>query len=384
MLILVSGTYRHFNEGFGLADVAGAFEDNTIWRFLGHQFTHVAWSGCSFWDLIMPSFVFMVGVVMPYSYARRKALGHSDREIALHAVFRSVALVILGTLGFIFLGDLVMFRWPKQINLEFVTVLPQIGLAYPFAFLLLGRSWAAQALTVAGILVGYWVAFVMYPLPPPGFDYSSVGVSAGFERFHGLFAHWNKNTNLAADLDRWFLNLLPRSTPFDFNKNGLTTLNFIPTIGTMILGIMGGESLRGPETSREKLSGLLRTGLLYVMVGAALGLTLCPIVKSLWTPSWTIFSAGCAVLMLAVFFWMIDVTGHRRWAFPLVIVGMNSIAIYCIANIFDYWIFKFWEKSLGKAFFAGLYGPVWQSLLVVVSLWLVSLAMYQNRVFVRI
>lgn len=384
MLILVSSTYTRFTEGFGFAEVAKHFEESKGWQFLAHQFTHVAWRGGSFWDLIMPAFIFMAGVAMPYSYFNRLAEGHSYGRLAFHALYRSFAFILLGTIGFLFLGNWIMLRWmPRQINPEFSAVLPQIGLGYAFVFFLLGKRANTQLRVAFGILAGYWLAFVLYPLPDAGIDYSSVG-GGDFTPFTGFFAHWNNDTNLAADFDRWFLNLIPRSQPFEFRKEGITTLNFIPTLSTMIFGVVTGGFLRGPKEPKEKFKGLLIAGALGLLGGIVLDLTLCPIVKAIWTPSWVLYSAGWVLLMLAAFFWLIEVKGYRRWSFPLVIVGMNAIAVYCLANLFDYWIFKVWEKSVGKALFSGLYGPIWKSLTAVLSLWLVSLAMYRRRVFIRI
>src|SRR5581483_11047131 len=137
MLVLVSGIYTYTREGFGFPEVARHFAGSAVWQFLAYQFSHVAWQGASFWDLIMPSFVFMVGVAMPYSYSNRLAKGHSHRHLLFHALYRSIALTFIGTIGFIFLGNLVLFRWPDHINIYLDTVLPQIGLGYLFVFLML-------------------------------------------------------------------------------------------------------------------------------------------------------------------------------------------------------------------------------------------------------
>src|SRR5579884_1324777 len=383
MLVLISGA-KWFGDGFGIVEVARHFQGNGMWQFLAGQFSHVEWQGCSFWDLLMPSFIFMVGVAMPYSYSSRLAKGDSPQKIALHAVYRSVTLILLGTLGLLFLRDLVMFSWPNRISVTFDEVLPQIGFAYLFAFVLLGKNAKVQFWVAVGILVGYWLAFVLYPLPGVGFDYSSVGALEESKRFTGFFAHWNKNTNLAADFDRWFLNLIPRSEPFVFRKGGITTLNFIPTIATMIFGMITGEFLRSSRLTIEKLKGLLIAGSLFLLGGILLDKTLCPIVKALWTPSWVVYSSGWALLMLAAFFWLVEVKSYRRGVFPLVVVGMNPIAMYCMAHLLDDWIFRVWKKLLGYAFFAGLYGPMLRSLIVVFSLWLVSLVMYRRRIFIRI
>ena len=385
MLVLVSGAYDSFGGGFGFERVAGHFSSNSVWHFLATQFTHVAWRGCSFWDLLMPAFVFIVGVAIPYSYAARRARGYSDRLLTLHTLYRSAAFLLLGVVGLRILENLVLLRWPSRLDPNFVSILPQLGLGYALVFCLVGKTWRVHVLAAVGLLAGYWLAFVCYPLPSPSFDYSVVGVPADFEHFTGFFAHWNKNSNMAAAFDRWFLNLLPRSTPFLFHANGVATLNFIPTMATMIFGLMTGEYLRSPARSIEQFTRLIVAGFAGVGAGVLLDLTLCPVVKSLWTPSWVVYSTGWALLIFAVFFWVIEVRGRRRWAFPLLVVGMNALTAYCLANIADYWIGAVWAKLLfAQGLFSGVYGPVWKSLALMLSVWVVCLVLYRRRIFLRI
>ncbi|HMC67474.1 MAG TPA: DUF5009 domain-containing protein, partial [Gemmataceae bacterium] len=119
--------------------------DNPVWRFLGYHFgNHVEWTGCSLWDLIQPSFMFMVGVAIPYSYASRKAKGDSEGRIWFHVIIRAIVLVLLG----VFLSS----NGAKQTNFTFVNVLSQIGLGYAFVYLLRGRRVLLQLLATAAIL----------------------------------------------------------------------------------------------------------------------------------------------------------------------------------------------------------------------------------------
>ena len=180
------------------------------------------------------------------------------------------------------------------------------------------------------MLVGYWLAFVLYPLPPVGFDTALVGVPADWpHHLQGFAAHWDKNTNLAHRADQWFLNLFPRESPFVFNRGGYPTLNFVPSLATMIFGLIAGGLLRGAASRRDKLRALVVYGAAGIALGAVLHFAgICPLVKRIWTPSWAIFSAGWAALFLALFYWMVDVRGWRRWSFPFLVVGVNSIAMY--------------------------------------------------------
>jgi predicted acyltransferase len=372
MLVMASG-----GLGFTAMVQKDGFADSPLWQALAFQFDHVPWVGCSFWDLIQPSFMFMVGVALPYSYASRKARGDGERRIFIHTVVRAFILVVLG----IFLSS----NGARQTNFTFVNVLTQIGLGYVFLYFLLGKGLGVQSLTVAGILVGYWLLFLATPLPPADFPYATVGLSNDWPHLQGLFAHWDKNTNFAAYFDVWFLNLFPRSRPFAFSEGGYATLNFVPSLATMILGLMAGEMLRRPALSpRQKCRRLALAGIVCLLAGVVLGETLCPIVKRIWTPSWVLYSAGWTFGMLALFFWVIDVWGRRGWAFPLVVVGVNSIAMYCMSQLLKPWTRQTLRAHLGQDIFQGDYGPVVQSLAVLAVLWLFCWWMYRQKIFVRI
>jgi predicted acyltransferase len=372
MLAMASG-------GFALAEVAKKYPGNPVRDFLGFHADHVAWVGCSFWDLIQPSFMFMVGVAMPYSYASRKAKGDSEAKVWVHTAYRAVLLVLLG----IFLSS----NWSPRTNFTFVNVLTQIGLGYVFVCLLRGRGLKLQLAALTFILVGYWLWFLLYPLPGPDFDYSSVGWKDGWQGLPGWFAHWDKNTNAAAAFDSWFLPLFPPANPekpFRFNDGGYQTLNFIPSMGTMLLGLMAGELLRSRRDSWRKFYILVAAGAGCLALGWLAGQLVCPLVKRIWTPSWTLFSSGWTFWLLAAFYYVIDLRGWRMWAFPLVVVGMNSIAMYCMAQLLKGWVGQTLVIHLGPEWFGGMYGPVVKSAAILFILWLVCLWMYRRKIFLRI
>jgi predicted acyltransferase len=293
-----------------------------------------------------------------------------------HAVYRSVILILLG----IFLVS----NGSKHTEVTFVNVLTQIGLGYSFVFLLVGRGLRVQLAVAGALLGGYWLFFFLHPLPGPGFDYAAVGLPSNWEHLPGWFGHWDKNTNAAAAFDQWFLNLFPRAKPFHFSEGGYQTLNFIPSMATMIFGLMAGELLRGRREPWDKCRRLFLAGALCLLFGLVLGYTVCPIVKRIWTPSWTIFSAGWTFGMLAAFYALIDVKGYRAWAFPLVVVGMNSIAMYCMAQLLKPWLRQTLRTHLDQDLFTGVYGPIAESLAVLGLLWLVCLWMYRRKIFLRI
>jgi heparan-alpha-glucosaminide N-acetyltransferase len=386
------------SHGFGLAavvrELANRNDSNVeIWRKIAYQFDHVPWVGCVFWDLIQPSFMFLVGTAMAFSCAVRQLKGDSYGRMAIHSAWRAVALTLLGIFLRTSIEPSANFPGVTPVtNFTFEDVLTQMGLGYFFLFLLWGRSQKTLFGVALAILVGYWALFFFYPRPPSDFDTAAVGVPANWEyNLPGIQAHWNKNTNPASDFDRWFLNLFPRLEPFEFNRGGYQTLSFVPSLATMIFGLMAGELLRGGRSGRAKFWILIAAGFLGLASGYALHAAgISPLVKRIWTPSWTLYSTGWTCLMLAGFYGVIELAGLRRWAFPLVVVGMNSIAIYVLDKLTRAWLVKRLMVHLGSGIFTlyGLvdpaYAPLVQSVMVMAIFWLVMYWMYRRKLFLKI
>jgi len=321
-----------------------------------------------------------VGVALPFSIASRLSKGASFRSMLAHTLWRSILLVWLG----IFLRSQ---RGPIA-NFTFEDTLSQIGLGYTLLFLLgfVRARWQWMALGV--VLAGYWLAWVAYPLPGPGFDYQAVGVPPGWaHNFSGFAEHWNKNANLGNAFDQWFLNLFPRTKPFAFNGGGYLTLSFIPTLGTMILGLIAGRWLRA-EAPRIPLKKLLFAAALGFGASILLHYAgICPIVKRIWTPAWTLFSGGACFLFLAGFCWIIEIRQYKKWAFPLIVIGMNSIAAYFLADYFGRQIADAFRIHLGAApfqIFGSAVEPLMRGALQLLTYWLILLWMYRRKVFLRI
>jgi heparan-alpha-glucosaminide N-acetyltransferase len=173
-----------------------------------------------------------------------------------------------------------------------------------------------------------------------------------------------------------------------FDKEGYPTLNFIPSLATMIFGLMTGELLRGPLTGKAKFWRIIGWGIAALAVGTLIEVAgICPIVKRIWTPSFAIYSTGWVLLMLAAFYGLVELLGWRRWTWPLVVVGMNSIAIYCLAELLRPWLERTLETHFGPhvfELFGENYTPIAQSLLVLAVIWLIAVWMYRQRIFVRI
>jgi len=374
-------------EVLQLAQVAEAYPSSVIWKFLAFNQTHVEWFGCSLHDTIQPGFSFLVGVAIPYSIARRKSKGATFAQLFRHTLWRALALVALG----VFLRSMDH----AKTYFTFEDTLSQIGFAYPFLFLLGYKSarpgwmkwvWASLAF----VLAAYWLLWALYPAAPANFDWRTVGVSETWNAQHnftGFAAHWNKNYNFGTYFDQWFLNKFPRESSFVYNSGGYLTLSFIPTLGTMILGLLAGCWIRESHAKFPMTKFLVAGG-----AGIALGLALhyshvCPVVKRIWTPSWTIFSGGICLLFLAAFTWIIEVKGWKKWTFPLVVVGTNSIAAYCIAHFLERFLQSSLRIHLGANFF-GFVGsglqPLFQGATILLGYWLILLWMYQRKLFLKI
>jgi predicted acyltransferase len=368
-------------EVLRLSRVAAALPESGFWSFLALHQTHVDWVGCTLHDLIQPSFSFLVGVALPFSIASRLARGQSKTRMTLHAVWRAVVLVLLG----VFLRSV----GRDETNWTFEDTLSQIGFGYVFLFLLGLRPQRTQWIALFLILVGYWAAWALYPLPGSDFDFATVGVPPDWPHHAtGFAAHWNKNANLGTAFDQWFLNLFPRREPFVANGGGYLTLSFIPTLGTMTLGLIAGGWLHGGRPPLAIVQRMLVAGLAGLALGTALHtLGVCPNVKRIWTPTWTIYSGGWCFLLLAGFYSLIDWAGWRRWAFPLVVIGMNSIAAYCMAHLFEGFIEGSFETHLGGDFFQLLgtaYEPLLEGAAVLAIYWLLLFWMYRRKLFLKI
>jgi predicted acyltransferase len=377
VMLLMMGEVLHF------CSVSQAFPASGFWKLLCHHQSHVDWVGCVLHDLIQPSFSFLVGAALPFSIANRLARGQSKPVMFGHAVWRALLLVLMG----VWLRS----TGSRQTNWTFEDTLSQIGLGYTFLFVLGWYSVRAQWAAFIAIVVGYWAAFALYPLPGPDFDYANVGVSAEFLREHGhtgFAAHWQKNSNLAWAFDTWWLNLFSREKPWTHNGGGYATLSFIPTLGTMVLGLIAGGVLKGDRTPMQKTRWLVVAGVIGLAAGLLLNaLGICPNVKRIWTPSWVLFSGGWCCVLLAGFYAVIDVAGFKRWSFPLLVVGMNSIAAYCIAHLWEGFIYKGLRTHFGADTFKFLgagYEPLVLGATVLLVMWLVLFWMYRRKIFLRI
>jgi predicted acyltransferase len=333
MLAMVSG-------GFGTAHLL----NDPTWGWFADQMEHRDWIGCTAWDLIQPSFMFIVGAAMPFAFALRRERGESWGRQLGHAVKRSLLLVAIG----VFLDSYAQDR----VYVQFIRVLQQIAIGYLLAFLVLGLRPGWQALLAGLILVGHTAAYLLYG------------------RATGCWP-WEEGFNLGTRLD--VLLHLPVST------GGYATLNALSATATILFGVLCGELLRSDLPAARKLLTLAVAGVGGLWLGVVLS-PLVPIIKRLWTASFALYAGGWTCMLLLAFYVLVDVLHYQRWTFPLVVVGMNSIAVYCVSQLGKPLIRNSlrpfvtpWLRDLPRA------GPVILMALVVLVEWSICYWLYRRR-----
>jgi predicted acyltransferase len=368
-------------ETLRLSKMEKNFPNSSFWSFLAFHQSHVPWVGCSLHDLIQPSFSFLVGVVLPYSLAKKNEMAFDYLKSLGIALKRAIILIFLG----IFLRS----QHESRTYFTFEDTLTQIGLGYVFLFLLGHKSLKFIATCLLMVIMAYWAAFALYPLPSANFNYANSGVPNNWEgNLAGFAAHWNKNANFAWAFDQWFLNLFPRHEKFYFNEGGYSTLSFIPTLATMILGLIAGKILKSDNKVEQELKYFILLGLSGLCLGLILNHTgICPIVKRIWTPSWVLYSGGWCFLFLALFYYLVDLKQKGNWFYIFKVIGMNSIAAYLIADALGGYISKSLKIHLGQNY-AEIVGTNYQHLfhgsILLFIFWLILYWLYKKQIFIKI
>ncbi len=325
---------------------------------LREQFDHVDWQGFRFYDLIFPLFLFLVGVVLPFSLRKYRTGAHPRGDALIRTARRVVLLFLLGLVH----NRLLDFHLD---TLRIAGVLQRIAVCYGIAALIyLFTSVRTQAITLVAILAGYWALLAFVPAPESH--------RAG---------DFSKQTNLAGYVDR---HALPGKIYEDYygygDNEGL--LSTIPAVATALLGVLAGRWLLADRNRWIKALGLAAAGGICLGLGLAWGRSF-PIIKNLWTSSFVLVAGGWSLLLLALFYTVIDVLRFRAWSTFLVVIGVNAITIYVAHRIvpFDE-IAEFLLK--GVAEHSGSFGPVVVPLGVLVLEWLFLLHLYRNRIFLRV
>ena len=351
------------SHGFGFS----VLQDHPYLGFLARQTDHVQWDGCVFWDLIQPAFMFMVGVAMPFAFGKRKSLGQSDATMFAHVLRRAIFLCLIA-IGFDSINE-------GKLIIGFVNVLPQIAFGYVVAYFFLNKSYLTQGLAALSILIVYTLVWVWYP------GNGNAGVWANPYAKPPWGAEY---ANLGSDFDLW---LIGRYYPGYW-----LALNAIPSTATIIAGAMCGRLVSSGLSSNRIMKILILAGLGGIISGLAVSGALgIPIIKRVLSASFALYSTGWAILFLLLFFWIIEVKNYRRWAFFLVVVGMNSITAYIMFQLFRGWIdhaflalltFSPLNRPLVEAM--GAPGAILQAFLVLGVQWYVLYFFYKNKIFFKV
>ena len=335
-----------------LHDVFGRPE--TEW--IRTQLTHVKWEGFRFEDLIMPLFLFIVGVVMPYSFDKRLNADHGKMRLYLHVLKRTAILFVLGMIA---QGNLLEYDISK-LHI-YSNTLQAIAAGYIIAAIImlnLGLRWQIAATGI--LLLLFWALMMLVPFPGRGVD---VLLPDG---------------NLAIYIDRVIFGPFIDGTepPYTWILSGMTFAC------TVMLGVMAGYLLRSDKVGIRKVLWLLAAGGGCIVAGLLWSL-LFPIIKHIWTSSFVLFSGGLCFMLLALFYLVIDVLGFRKWAFGFVVIGMNAIAVYMATHLINF-------RNIGGVFVEGLekYAGNWYPFIYATAgfavVWLILWWMYRKKTFVKI
>jgi predicted acyltransferase len=326
---------------------------NPVTGILAKNMEHAGWEGFYFLDLIFPLFLFLVGVLIPFVILGRIERGISHRELYRHIVKRTLILLFLGLVNY----GLLNFDWE---NMRWSSVLGRIGICYFLAsILVIHTSWRSQVFVVLAILLGYWAAVMFIPVP---------GYGPGVLTPEGCLTTW---------LDQ---QLIPGKLGLGlYDRQGI--LSTFTALSTTLIGVLAGHWLRTDRSPNHKVLGFIIAGLITLLLGWLWGKFFF-ISRNVWTSSFVLYSAGWCFLLLALFYWIIDVHGHKKWAFFLVVIGMNAITIWVGQRVID---FEFTANVLFLGFskYLGIIAPVSLAFAVLLIKWLFLWLLYKKKIFLK-
>ena len=346
------------------------------WGHIYPPFEHAAWNGWTYTDTIFPFFLWIVGVAMTFSFAKRIERGADTKRLALHVLARSASIVGIGLFlnGFPF--GLLFGHDFSFATMRFPGVLQRIGICYLVAGLVvLKTSWRQQAWIILGLLVVYWLAMFLIPVP---------GYGPGVLDPKGNLC-WYIDSNLFGR-HTWSGAPVP-----GFDPEGI--FSTLPAIATTLFGVLTGHLLRSPRSKDDKVILMFVAGDVLLFAGMVMDNWL-PINKNMWTSSYAVFMAGLAMNILGLLYWIIDTKGYVRWAKPFAIYGLNAITMFVLAGLFGRlgWIIKLHDAAGNvitlktwyyHLFFTPIAGPMvasfLHSLAWVVGLYLIAWIMYKKK-----
>jgi heparan-alpha-glucosaminide N-acetyltransferase len=419
--------------GFSLPRIAPEVVAGDALTIAASQLQHTVWTGLTLWDLIMPAFLMIAGAAIAHSYASRRRRCESGVSFALHAGLRCSTLILLGLAmslradtsltefwPLLMLAPALRFEgnqrrqsmvragsarslaaaliWGTVLIITAVRLAPfapsfavfeaghllvQLGLASTVTFLLV-RTSAMQMLAAALlILFIWWLAFALHE--PRAIATEAAGVTYLIDGgLQGFFARWNPYVNFASSADLWFFNLWPRPEPFLLSKGGLQFFNFVPSAATVLIGAVAGRTLMESRDARTASHRLMIIAIALIVFGGLLAAFAVPIVKSVWSTSYALLTAGLCIFALSIVGHLVA-RGllHRTFA-ALAILGSNALLLYVLTLNYRWRIleplavFRQLRDILGPAW------PLFESAFVLAALWSLAYALHRLGVRVRL
>jgi predicted acyltransferase len=332
------------SEGFGFSEL----RNHPFYGAIANQFQHRPWGGAVFYDLIMPAFLFMVGVAMPFAFARRAELGATPRDNLKHVLVRCLRLAII--------SEIWVSIVENRVHLSVHNVLMVVAITYFTCFLLMRLAFWKQAMVAAMLLVLHSAIYLLFPGP------------------NGAFA---QVTNAGARLDQW--SMLAR---FNFPYK-CVTINLVTEVTSVLFGVWAGNLLRSGKPRAEQIKLLI----LGMVAAFALGLGFSPLVpinKWLWTSTYTLYTTGWSILGLLIFYVLVEILKIRRPMFFLAVVGRNSLFVYCVGGILTGWINSKLLLFTGGFKFIGTLAPVAQSCSVLLVIWYLAYWLNKRKIFLSV
>lgn len=329
---------------FGLKGLA----EYPVVGFIYNQLNHAPWVGFHFEDIILPSFLFIIGVAMGLSDTLRRERGEPDSSRFKHAVKRSITLFCLGFfLSWVSAGKPTIGPGVLQV----------LAFSYFGGYLFLGKSIRLQFGAFAALLFVYWFFIFVIPVPEEGRN--------SYVVFKNL-VYLIDNT-LTGSTSRW---------------GYLYTI--ITSIAVVVYGSIIGKLLVKRTSDKHFMKTLAQFGVIGIVSGLVLH-PVIPVIKRMFTPSYTLFTCGIISFMLLLFFWLIEVRGFRKWSFPFIVFGMNSIFVYMLNGLFRGWLLETGGVFINPLVcFIGVWiAPLTHFVRLLVE-WLVCFWLYRRKIFFKI